>query len=297
MSGDWIKMRKSLLTDPRVIRISSALKADRLRTIGGLFSAWCLLDEQTIDGHLSGYSPEIFDEIVFFPGLARQMAAVGWLEIKDGEIVATEFSKHNGQSAKKRAQDSVRKMSAREADKTRTDSGQKADQRREEKRIEEREKNREENRIKDTHTNTDAGEPRISVSARPQRTRRPSVAIGLPHDITESHWRDWTACRRKPVTESVMEGLRREAAKAGITADEAVQIAAERQWEGFKAEWLNNDRTIAVPERKPAPTQMTFGQMKEKNRNDVFERAFASGKVEAIFDAAQRSNGDERDRA
>lgn len=50
MAGDWIKMRSDLLTHPKVVRISSALKTDRLRTIGALFSAWCLFDAHSEDG-------------------------------------------------------------------------------------------------------------------------------------------------------------------------------------------------------------------------------------------------------
>jgi hypothetical protein len=141
MSGDWIKMRKSLAGDPRVVRMMSALKADRFRTIGGLFSAWCLLDEQTEDGLLENYTPQIFDDFVGFQGLANAMILVGWLEESPQGLVAVNFTEHNGQTAKRRAQDSVRKMSAREADKTRTKPGQNPDQRREEKRIvEKREK-------------------------------------------------------------------------------------------------------------------------------------------------------------
>jgi hypothetical protein len=116
MAGDWIKMRRSLLTDPRVVRIASALHADRFRTIGGLFSAWCLFDEQTPDGRLEGYTPEVFDEIVGVCGLAVAMESVGWLEIGDNWLQATAFSEHNGQTAKRRAQEAVRKMSARTAD-------------------------------------------------------------------------------------------------------------------------------------------------------------------------------------
>lgn len=117
MAGDWIKMNKSLPRDPRVVRISSALKADRLRTVGGLLSTWCLFDEQTEDGKLEGYTPELMDEIVGFQGLARAMESVGWLEVSDGFLVVPRFEEHNGQSAKRRAQDSDRKMSARKADK------------------------------------------------------------------------------------------------------------------------------------------------------------------------------------
>lgn len=117
MAGDWIKMNKSLPRDPRVVRISSALKADRLRTVGGLLSAWCLFDEQTEDGRLDGYTPELMDDIIGMDGLALAMASVGWLVIGDGFLEVPRFEEHNGQSAKRRAQDSVRKMSARKADK------------------------------------------------------------------------------------------------------------------------------------------------------------------------------------
>jgi hypothetical protein len=117
MAGDWIKMNKSLPRDPRVVRISSALKADRLRTVGGLLSAWCLADELTSDGNLDAYTPELLDELIGLPGLARQMEAVGWLVIGDGFLEFPRFDEHNGQSAKRRAQDNARKMSARKADK------------------------------------------------------------------------------------------------------------------------------------------------------------------------------------
>ena len=110
-------MQKSLPRDPRVIRISSALKADRLRTVGGLFSAWCLFDEQTEDGTLEGYTPEILDDLIGFPGLAMAMHSVGWLDIEGDSLRVPRFNEHNGQSAKRRAQDVVRKMSARKADK------------------------------------------------------------------------------------------------------------------------------------------------------------------------------------
>lgn len=110
-------MRKCLLTDPKIVRISSALGADRFRTVGGIYSAWCLFDSQTADGMLDGYTPEIFDELLGFPGLAAAMATVDWLEIGHGFLAVPRFGEHNGQTAKRRAQESVRKMSARDAGK------------------------------------------------------------------------------------------------------------------------------------------------------------------------------------
>ena len=63
MAGDWIKMQTNLLTHPKVVRMASALKTDRFRIIGGLWSVWSLFDAHSEDGRLSGYSPETLDEM------------------------------------------------------------------------------------------------------------------------------------------------------------------------------------------------------------------------------------------
>ncbi|WP_406807910.1 DnaT-like ssDNA-binding domain-containing protein [Enterobacter cloacae] len=125
MAGDWIKMRADLHTHPKVVRMASALKADRLRIVGGLHSAWCLFDVHSVDGFLDGYSAETLDDLIGFPGFSRAMMAVGWLEENGESLVMPRFEAHNGQSAKRRAQDAdrkrnVRKSSASEADKKRT---------------------------------------------------------------------------------------------------------------------------------------------------------------------------------
>lgn len=125
MAGDWIKMRSDLFTHPKVVRISSALKADTLRTVGGLMSAWCLFDAHSVDGKLDGYTSETLDDHLRWPGFAAAMISVGWLEDDGESLVLPEFDTHNGQSAKRRAQDAdrkkvVRKTSASEADKKRT---------------------------------------------------------------------------------------------------------------------------------------------------------------------------------
>ncbi len=135
MAADWIKMRVDLFTHPKVVRISSALKADALRTVGGLMSVWSLFDAHSVDGKLDGYTLETLDTHLRWDGFAAAMMAVGWLST-DGENVALpSFETHNGQSAKRRAQDAdrkkdVRKTSASEADKKRT----REEKRREEKR-------------------------------------------------------------------------------------------------------------------------------------------------------------------
>lgn len=129
MAGDWIKMRSNLATSPKVVRIASALKADRLRVIGGLHAVWCLFDTHSDDGTLVGYSPAVLDDLIGWSGFSAAMIAVEWM-LEDGEnLVVPRFEDHNGASAKRRAQDADRKRevrnlsasaSAADADKKRT---------------------------------------------------------------------------------------------------------------------------------------------------------------------------------
>ncbi len=125
MAADWIKMRVDLPTHPKVVRIASACKADRLRVVGGLLSVWGLFDAHSVDGQLEGYTPDVLDETIGFPGFSVAMIGVGWLEFDGSSLWMPQFEEHNGQSAKKRAQDADRKrndrnLSASQADKKRT---------------------------------------------------------------------------------------------------------------------------------------------------------------------------------
>lgn len=125
MAVDWIKMRADLHTHPKIVRIMSALKADRLRVIGGLHAVWCLFDAHSTDGFLDGYDFETLDNFIGWPGFSGAMNAIDWLEGDENGLFAPRFDEHNGQSAKRRAQESERKRndrktSASDADKKRT---------------------------------------------------------------------------------------------------------------------------------------------------------------------------------
>lgn len=49
--------------------------------------------------------------------------------------------------------------------------------------------------------------------------------------------------KKAPLTKTVLDGIEREAEAAGISVAEAVRICVERNWQGFKAEWLTNSKT------------------------------------------------------
>lgn len=145
MAADWIKMRVDLLTHPKVVRILSATRTDKFRVVGGLHAVWSIFDTHSVDGKLKGYTPELLDHVIGWEGFARAMEAVGWLTFDGLETLALpEFDAHNGQSAKRRAEDQKRKRDGRNRPQSvHDDCGQNADKKRtrerEEKRREEKE--------------------------------------------------------------------------------------------------------------------------------------------------------------
>lgn len=136
MAGDWIKMRVDLQTHPKVFRMASALNADKLRIIGGLHSAWCLFDVHADNGVIVGYTRDVLDHMIGWPGFSDAMISVGWLDENDESLSVPRFDAHNGKSAKRRATDSDRKrigrLSAQHADTCPTENGTREEKRREE---------------------------------------------------------------------------------------------------------------------------------------------------------------------
>ena len=140
MAGDWIKMRVDLQTSPKVVRISSATKADRLRVVGALHAVWSIFDAHAVDGALEGYTLGVLDSLIGFAGFSEQMAAVEWIIVSDDSLEMPRYDSHNGKSAKKRAMDSERKRTSRTPENVLEMSGKEADKNatREEKRREEK---------------------------------------------------------------------------------------------------------------------------------------------------------------
>lgn len=84
--------------------------------------------------------------------------------------------------------------------------------------------NKEENEIKEGRDNSNE---LSSARALPRR----------PDEVGDQIWRDYKKQRKKALTETALSGIRREAAKAGISLNEALTECCERGWQGFKAEW------------------------------------------------------------
>lgn len=84
--------------------------------------------------------------------------------------------------------------------------------------------------------------PRILKDTAPQggASQKDVLEMFAALGCEDSVLRDWVAARKgAKVTPSVLQGMQREAAKAGITLAEAVRICAENSWRGFRADYLH----------------------------------------------------------
>jgi uncharacterized protein YdaU (DUF1376 family) len=75
--------------------------------------------------------------------------------------------------------------------------------------------------------------------------------ISIPDGMDVSVWEDYLKIRKaakKPLTETALKGLQREAEKAKLSLLQAIQICCERSWIGFKAEWITDSK---IPASKP----------------------------------------------
>ena len=78
------------------------------------------------------------------------------------------------------------------------------------------------------------------VTEKPTTKKKRRTEIDF-YGLSENLIDDWRISRGKAkITQTVVDGFKREAEKAGIDLDEAVRVSIERGWRGFKAEWLKN---------------------------------------------------------
>ena len=144
MAGDWIKMRGNLWDDPRVSKLCDLTDQSEAAIVGALYWLWAAADQHTEDGLMPGLTLRQIDRKTGVQGFGAALCQIGWLEDNPDGVRIVNFEDHNGTSAKRRCTDAqrkanVRNVSASDADKQQTESGQKTPNlgAREEKRREE----------------------------------------------------------------------------------------------------------------------------------------------------------------
>jgi hypothetical protein len=121
MAGDWIKMRPSLMTSPKVNGIARILERDfavgrslstgnngvmseivtrnvmRNVTVASLLVIWGAANEHTTDGVFRNADLSDLDDMVGIPGFGEAMATVGWAEYdaEEGTVILPNFTEYN----------------------------------------------------------------------------------------------------------------------------------------------------------------------------------------------------------
>lgn len=109
MAGDWLKMEASTPEKGEVLALTARMGWDDADlTVGKLFRLWRWFDQQTTDGNARGVTPALLDRIIGVTGFCRAVAEVGWLVIDDDGVRLPKFDRHNGSTAKSRAQTAQR---------------------------------------------------------------------------------------------------------------------------------------------------------------------------------------------
>ena len=97
----------------------------------------------------------------------------------------------------------------------------------------------------DSLTSNEVKKPRASRKAEPSGSL--SVEDLVAEGVSERHAIDWMRVRKdkgaKSLTQTAWLLVKTEAAKAGLSPAQAVEMSAANSWQGFKAEWVKPQST------------------------------------------------------
>ncbi|SDS20120.1 hypothetical protein SAMN05216421_1087 [Halopseudomonas xinjiangensis] len=108
MAGDWIKFEMATLDKPEVCQIADMADIDVDAVVGKLLRVWTWFDQQTAEGNAPSVTKRLLDRLVGVTGFCEHMKAVGWMHEAEGVISLPNFARHNGKTAKNRAQTAKR---------------------------------------------------------------------------------------------------------------------------------------------------------------------------------------------
>lgn len=236
MAGDWIKMRVDLRDDPAVFKLADLLAIDELHIIGCLYSFWSWCDKHAVDGHVDGATSRLIDKVSGRSGFADAMVEVGWLSVTDTGILIPHFERHNGESAKERGLKNARQARWRASKSLDVDAAPSTPP--------------------STNASTREEKRREDISSTVVEDKRSprSRPAERPEGVAESVWSDFQALRktkRAPLTTTALDGISREASKAGMGLADVLALCCTRGWQGFKADWVAKPGmkpTVAMPQ-------------------------------------------------
>jgi len=97
-----------------------------------------------------------------------------------------------------------------------------------------------------------------------KETKKKATSVAAPEGVSQSVWDEFIAHRKAKkakVTDLVVEGIAKEASKAGWSMEDALKETIVRNWQSFKAEWvavkpqMQNKWDVAGITTPPPPNQ------------------------------------------
>lgn len=200
--------------------------------------------------------------------------AVRALEAKDAQIAA-----RDAKQAEKRAKDAERKRIERDSrtirgqsvDSPETLTGQESDP----------------SLSPFPNENNSNPNPHTHPDIKPARKGK-SQAPDKPDGVDDRVWADFVKLRQKKggISETAINGIQREAAKAGWTLDDALAEVVSRNWQGFKAEWVLPKVSAAASSAHTAfltsqpPQRLPEHEWRALMGDEEFERQKSSLQIE-----------------
>lgn len=98
-------------------------------------------------------------------------------------------------------------------------------------------------------SSSSSSSPSVSEPIGSEEKPAKRAVITKPEGITDEVWQGFLAIRKAkkaPLSAAALEGIQREATKAGINLQEALLMCCTRGWQGFKAEWVTGNTVAGV---------------------------------------------------
>ena len=108
MAMNWIKFDTSTPDKPEVWSIATDLQIDPDAVVGKLLRIWTWFDDQSEQGNAPTVTKALLDRKVCVTGFCDAVIRAGWMVESGGLITLPNFERHNGQTAKTRAQTAKR---------------------------------------------------------------------------------------------------------------------------------------------------------------------------------------------
>lgn len=120
-----------------------------------------------------------------------------------------------------------------------------------------------------TSSTDDATNTQEPVPYNHKPIKEKATVVATPVGVSQSVWEDFVKHRKAKkaqVTQTVIDGIAREAQKAGWSLDDALREVVVRNWQSFKASWVVEKMT-AAEQRLNTMHQLTGGISTPKTGN------------------------------